>query len=141
MDPFTAIGLSLNVIELGKLCWKTAGFCITCYKYGTEPQFQDTYLAAQDLKDSSTKLQNALNSCPTPITPGDRDLQRICHSCCDIARKVDVEIENLKFTPGTWKAFRTGFKIPFKMKKIEELRSTMDEQMMILHTRILVDLR
>ncbi|KIV84041.1 hypothetical protein PV11_06016 [Exophiala sideris] len=139
MDPVTAIGLSLNVIELGKIFWKTAEFCIACYKDGTERPFGEIKAAAHDLKEVTTKLQTTSKS--ATLLPSNVDLQEICRHCCFLAKELDDEIEKLRITPGTLKALVKAPKIYFKRKHVEELKRKMDEQVIALHTNVLVHLR
>ena len=148
MDPFTALGLASNVIQIIDFSCRLVSKGQKIYKSadGTSMENVDTEAAANDLEILNTKLQRSFDTSDynsQSMSDEDRSLIDLCQKCSRLAIELQTKLNGLKVTGKhrKWKSARQALKSVSGKDGIEELANSLSVYRDEINLNITISLR
>lgn len=148
MDPFTALGLASNVIQIVDFSCKLVSKGQEIYKSvdGTSVENVDTEAVANDLDLLNTNLQRSLdasNNNNESLSKDDQSLVNLCGKCSELARELQAKLDSLKVAGKhrRWKSARQALKSVSGKDGIEQIANRLAAYRDEINLNITVSLR
>jgi hypothetical protein len=145
MDPFTALGVASNVIQIVEFSSRLISRTREIY-HSRDGQLQDHVIlddAATNLSALMTELRSIEVPKPKEQTAADRQLIQLRQDCKTIARELHDQLEQARAQGGhqKWQSVYQAIKSVYSENRIAAIQSRLDNIRKQLDTVLLVTLR
>jgi hypothetical protein len=145
MDPFTALGVASNVIQIVEFSSRLISRTREIY-HSRDGQLQDHVIlddAATNLSALVTELRSIEVPKPKEQTAADRQLIQLRQDCRTIARELHDQLERVRAQGGhqKWQSVYQAIKSVYSENRIAAIQSRLDNIRKQLDTVLLVTLR
>ena len=146
MDPLSCLGLVSNIVQLISAAVDAFSLCHQVYTLGASIEDSQMGYTSEQLHQCYSALDNSLQrnvaSGLKALSSG-VDLGDLVLKCCETATELQTELQSLRTSSN--RGFReTALKVlskKRKAKKINKLKSRLDEYQRVLDSKLLIDIR